>query len=407
MRSQTSAHQPEPAAEPARNLRRVPESTGGNGYLAQLAASITQSPRVQALRAMAEMMNSPAPVAQTKERQEEKRPAEREPLEEEKHPAQTRGKLDEKTTMQGRFEAPPAAGQIEAAAAPSPNRTGLPDRLKSGVESLSGIDLDDIKVHYNSARPAQLNALAYAQGSDIHVAPGQEQHLPHEAWHVVQQAQGRVQPTIQMKNGLPVNDDPHLEREADLMGMKALVSGRGAAGAVAAQRTEPESDGREQPLKFADALASNAPVQRVLDADGYSLPKEERTLDGFLKANNFDAPFACSQSDYDTMNGMHVALLAQIDQNETVEVDSDEGEAYDALVDYAYKHELAEKKELWNAAISAAAAAFEADPGAGDKAAKTLAALAAWPGRAQAPDKFPEAVIAEVAPTRRRARQSH
>jgi hypothetical protein len=27
--------------------------------------------------------------------------------------------------------------------------------------------------------------------------PGQEQHLPHEAWHVVQQKQGRVKPTGQ------------------------------------------------------------------------------------------------------------------------------------------------------------------------------------------------------------------
>jgi hypothetical protein len=29
-----------------------------------------------------------------------------------------------------------------------------------------------MKVHFNSAKPAQLNAHAYAQGSDIHVAPG-------------------------------------------------------------------------------------------------------------------------------------------------------------------------------------------------------------------------------------------
>jgi hypothetical protein len=50
------------------------------------------------------------------------------------------------------------------------------------------MSMDHVKVHYNSSQPAQLNALAYAQGSDIHVAPGQEQHLPHEAWHVVQQA---------------------------------------------------------------------------------------------------------------------------------------------------------------------------------------------------------------------------
>ena len=107
-----------------------------------------------------------------------------------------------------------------------PNKTGLPDVLKSGAEDLSGVSLDNVKVHYNSSRPAQLNALAYAQGSHIHVAPGQEQHLPHEAWHIVQQAQGRVKPTMQMKDGVPVNDDEGLEHEADVMGVKALQTER-------------------------------------------------------------------------------------------------------------------------------------------------------------------------------------
>ncbi|MEL6127089.1 MAG: DUF4157 domain-containing protein, partial [Pseudomonadota bacterium] len=37
--------------------------------------------------------------------------------------------------------------------------------------------------------------MAYAQGSNIHLGPGQDQHLPHEAWHVVQQRQGRVPTT--------------------------------------------------------------------------------------------------------------------------------------------------------------------------------------------------------------------
>lgn len=106
-----------------------------------------------------------------------------------------------------------------------PNQTGLPNDLKVGIESLSGFSLDNIKVHYNSSQPTQFNALAYAQGSDIYVAPGQEQHLPHEAWHLVQQAQGRVQPTMQMKDGIPLNDDEELEHEADLMGSKALSQG--------------------------------------------------------------------------------------------------------------------------------------------------------------------------------------
>ena len=102
------------------------------------------------------------------------------------------------------------------------NKTGLPDKLKDGVENMSGYSLDDVKVHYNSDKPAQLQALAYAQGTDIHVGPGQEQHLPHEAWHVVQQKQGRVQPTMQMKVGVDVNDDHGLESEADTMGSKAI-----------------------------------------------------------------------------------------------------------------------------------------------------------------------------------------
>ena len=34
------------------------------------------------------------------------------------------------------------------------NNTGLPDKLKSGVENLSGYSMDDVKVHYNSDKPA-------------------------------------------------------------------------------------------------------------------------------------------------------------------------------------------------------------------------------------------------------------
>lgn len=102
-----------------------------------------------------------------------------------------------------------------------PSRGGLPGDLQAGIESLSGMDVSDVQVHRNSDKPAQLNALAYAQGNDIHLAPGQEHHLPHEAWHVVQQRQGRVEPTMQMA-GVGVNDDAALEEEADRMGAQAV-----------------------------------------------------------------------------------------------------------------------------------------------------------------------------------------
>ena len=105
------------------------------------------------------------------------------------------------------------------------SQNGLPDGLRSGIENLSGIDMGDVKVHYNSSKPAQLQAHAYAQGTDIHLASGQEKHLPHEAWHVVQQKQGRVKPTVQLKGKVGINDDAGLEREADVMGAKAQQVG--------------------------------------------------------------------------------------------------------------------------------------------------------------------------------------
>jgi hypothetical protein len=105
---------------------------------------------------------------------------------------------------------------------PRPNNTGMPDNLKAGIESLSGFSMDDVRVHYNSSKPATVQAQAYTQGTDIHVAPGQEKHLPHEAWHVAQQMAGRVAPTTNI-NGMPVNDNAGLEHEADVMGAKAVT----------------------------------------------------------------------------------------------------------------------------------------------------------------------------------------
>lgn len=129
----------------------------------------------------------------------------------------------EEELLQGKFETTQlATKEEEETLQRQPNNTGLPDNLKSGIENLSGYSMNDVKVHYNSSQPATLQAHAYAQGTDIHVAPGQEKHLPHEAWHVVQQKQGRVKPTRQMKGKVNVNDDMGLEKEADVMGAKAV-----------------------------------------------------------------------------------------------------------------------------------------------------------------------------------------
>ena len=104
--------------------------------------------------------------------------------------------------------------------------SGMQHNLQAGLEKLSGVDLSDVKVHQNSDKPQQVGALAYTQGNDIHIAPGQEKHLPHEGWHAVQQKQGRVKPTLQMKSGEKVNDDEGLEKEADVIGRKLTDESR-------------------------------------------------------------------------------------------------------------------------------------------------------------------------------------
>lgn len=95
-----------------------------------------------------------------------------------------------------------------------PNLTGIPTQMKLNFEQRSGMSFDDVRVHYNSDKPAQFHALAYTQGTQIYVGPGQERSLPHELGHVVQQKAGRVRPTRWVR-GQPVNDQPELEREAD------------------------------------------------------------------------------------------------------------------------------------------------------------------------------------------------
>jgi hypothetical protein len=109
------------------------------------------------------------------------------------------------------------------------NGTGLPNNLKASIETLSGMAMNDVRVHYNSSKPAMLQALAYTKGNDIHISPGQEKYLPHESWHVVQQKQGRVKSQFQTK-GVAINAAKGLEREADEMGKRATHLSMNAQG---------------------------------------------------------------------------------------------------------------------------------------------------------------------------------
>lgn len=98
----------------------------------------------------------------------------------------------------------------------------LPATLRRAVEFLSGYDMADVRVFVNSTWPALVGARAFTHGSDIYLSRGAEDALAHEAWHVAQQKQGRVRMTMEV-NGIALNDDPALEKEADMMGAMAAA----------------------------------------------------------------------------------------------------------------------------------------------------------------------------------------
>lgn len=93
------------------------------------------------------------------------------------------------------------------------NRTGMPDALKTGSETLAGQSLDHMQVHNNSS---QLNALAYPQGVDIHLVPVQDWQVHHEARHVVQQKRGRIKPAKQFKPSSAFGNHVNLPKKLDV-----------------------------------------------------------------------------------------------------------------------------------------------------------------------------------------------
>ena len=103
----------------------------------------------------------------------------------------------------------------------SKNTTGIPDKMKCQFETYSGMSFDNVRVHYNSDKPKQMQALAYTQADQVYIAPGQERHLGHELGHIIQQCRGQVR-AMGSLNGQAINDSPVLEHEADMIAARIM-----------------------------------------------------------------------------------------------------------------------------------------------------------------------------------------
>lgn len=113
--------------------------------------------------------------------------------------------------------------------APGATATGgapLADHVRAPMEASFGADFRGVRVHQGGNATA-LGAVAYAQGEDLHFAPGAydpgstagRELIGHELAHVVQQREGRV--AAPQGKGDPINADPALEAEADAHGARA------------------------------------------------------------------------------------------------------------------------------------------------------------------------------------------
>jgi hypothetical protein len=131
----------------------------------------------------------------------------------------------------------------------------LPAPVQRKMEDAFDFDFSSVRVHQGGEAQA-MGAHAFTQGTDVHFAPGQydpasargQELIGHELAHVVQQSEGRVQATTQMK-GVGLNDDSSLEREADDWGARAARGESVDRGGSAASASS----------------ASGAPVQRFKD----------------------------------------------------------------------------------------------------------------------------------------------
>jgi hypothetical protein len=188
---------------------------------------------------------------------------------------------------------------------------GLPEGLKLGIESLSGESMDHVEVHYNSPRPALLGAHAYTRGAAIHVASGQAEHLPHEAWHAAQQARGLVRPTVHHDHNVAVNDDVGLETEADVMGRRAQEVGA----RLLSSRDLPERAGTSGRSKAANTPIANRGVAqlRAFSVRG----AEHDTSLGLQALETRVLPTLLSPPiDGDGLGSLYTAVMADVDEQD-------------------------------------------------------------------------------------------
>lgn len=190
----------------------------------------------------------------------------------------------------------------------------LPPAVRAVMERAFNADFGDVLIHPDSARAAAIGARAYTEGNSVHMAPGQydpesragRELIGHELAHVIQQRQGRVAATSQVR-GIAINDAPGLEQEADTLGQRA------ASIAVTSPAVTPA------PSVERAASATPSPVAQAVAQRQAAPQSNEETLDGEVEAA---AQLEHSSDPAERAYGTRLLLLLTLMRPENVDDDA-------------------------------------------------------------------------------------
>jgi hypothetical protein len=249
-------------AEMLREQNNAMQRNAGLGNTQSAPAQMMGSTSAKATADEGGKVQAKAAPVQMQEEEEELMQAKKQPAqmmvkeEEEEKPVQGKGittqmMAEEEEEIQTKADPTQSKNSAERSSPSSMSFAQMNMSLQAKMQNSFGTSFQNVNIHQNDNSATQMGALAYTQGNNVHFAPGQfnpntqggQELLGHELTHVVQQRQGRVQPTKQGK-GMSVNDNPSLESEADNMGRKAAngqqvdVAGIGSG----VQKIEPENE---------------------------------------------------------------------------------------------------------------------------------------------------------------------
>lgn len=215
----------------------------------------------------------------------------------------------------------------------------LPGDVKAQMETSMGADFSGVKVHENSKQATQMGALAYAQGQDLHFAPGTfdtssqagKELIGHELAHVKQQSEGKVSANGSV-GGQAMNNDQKLEEQADQMSKNALAGEKSQGGTATqskvsggpapVQRFKMDGADIKKYPKFAafvqnqlSKASNDARIEKYLNKYGENEGENSRDIKSDLAWGNgpLVKPWSLSKSANSFKNGTDVLRVDRTD----------------------------------------------------------------------------------------------